>query len=127
MGRGLEVGIHLRAGLANEDFIARALGNLAAFRLQRDREEPLEWQILRVEGSPGQHHIRLVIRHPERMLDLGLKGNLSAILDQLSEETPEGLAHRLTEAEAEGLRPLPLRTIHEPVDYWRDDFWNWLG
>jgi hypothetical protein len=61
------------------------------------------------------------------MLDLGLKGSLSEILDHLSEETPEGLGRRLTEAEAEGLRPVPLRTIHEVVDFWRDDFWNWLG
>jgi hypothetical protein len=69
----------------------------------------------------------LVIRHPERLLDVGLKGDLAATLDRLSEETPEGLGRRLSEAEGEGLTPVPLRTIHEVVDFWRDDFWNWIG
>ncbi len=127
MHRGVAVGIRLRPGLPDENFIARALGNLAAFRLQRERNEPLEWQVLRVEGSPGQHHYRLVIRHPDRLLDLGLEGDLSETLHRLSQETPEDLHRELTAAESEGLRSVPLRTVHEAVDFWRDDFWNWLG
>jgi hypothetical protein len=125
--RGIEVGIHLRPGLEDENFIAGALANLAAYRLQQERKEPLEWQVLRVEGSPGQHHFRLVLRHPDRMLDLGLRENLGKTLDLLSQQTPDGLHHQLSEAEAAGLRPVPLRTVHETVDFWRDDFWNWLG
>ncbi|MGA7862208.1 MAG: hypothetical protein WCB19_10205 [Thermoplasmata archaeon] len=127
MSRGLEVGISLRPGLHDETFVAQALGNLAAFQLQQLRKETLQWQVLRVEGSPGQHHYRLVIRHPERVLDLGIRRDLSTTLDQLSNETEEELAHRLSEAESQGLHPVALRSIHEAVDYWRDDFWNWMG
>ncbi|MGI0070963.1 MAG: DUF2004 domain-containing protein [Thermoplasmata archaeon] len=127
MHRGLEVGIHLRPGLEDDNFIAGALANLAAFRLQRERNEPLVWQVLRVDGSPGQHHYRLVIRHPDRILDVGIKSDLARALDRLSEETPEGLAHSLEQARHDGLTPVPLRTVHEDVDFWRDDFWNWLG
>jgi hypothetical protein len=127
MAKGLEVGIHLRPGLADETFVARALGNLAAFELGRARKETLEWQVLLVETSPGQHHYRLVIRHPERVLDLGVHQNLSRILDDLSNETHEELAKRFAEAQSNGLTAVPLRRISEPVDFWRDDFWNWIG
>ncbi|MGC2289770.1 MAG: hypothetical protein WA688_07945 [Thermoplasmata archaeon] len=127
MSRGLEVGIHLRPGLHDEAFVAGALANLAAFQLQQMRKETLEWQVLRVEGSPGQHHYRLVIRHPERTLDIGIHHDLSKTLDELSNETEDELAHRLTEAESHGLKSVPVRPIHEAVDYWRDDFWHWMG
>ena len=127
MHRGIEVGIHLRDGLADENFIATALGNLAAYDLQSLRKEALQWQILRVEGSPGQHHFRLIIRHPDRVLDLGLTRDLAKVLDSLSAETQEELARRLTVAESKGLERVPLRRLHEPVDYWKDDFWNWFG
>lgn len=127
MSRGLEVGIHLRPGLRDEAFVAQALGNLAAFRLQQLRKEGLEWQILRVEGSPGQHYYRLVIRHPERALDIGIHQDLSTTLNELSNETEEELSRRLSDAESQGLHPVALRSIQEPVDYWRDDFWHWLG
>jgi hypothetical protein len=125
--KGLEVGIHLQPGLANEEFIAGALGNLAAFQLGRLRQETLHWQVLRVETSPGQYHFRLVIRHPERAMDLGIGRDLSRILDGLSDESPAELARRYTEAQSQGLRVVPLRRIEEPVDFWRDDFWNWIG
>jgi hypothetical protein len=127
MPKGVEVGIHLRPGLPDENFIARALANLAAFQLQSVRKETLEWQVLRVEGSPGNHHFRLVIRHPDRVLDIGIRRDLARILDGLSKETPEELAHRLSKAESDGLHPVALRHIQEAVDYWRDDFWNWMG
>ena len=127
MTRGLEVGLHLRPGLPDEIFIATALGNLAGFELGRARHEQLQWQILRVETSPGQYHFRLILRHPERLLDLGLEKELARVLDDLSDETPDQLHLRLKTAEAAGLKLVPLRRIEEPVDYWRDDFWNWIG
>ncbi|MFZ0830472.1 MAG: hypothetical protein WAN40_04975, partial [Thermoplasmata archaeon] len=114
-------------GLSNETFVAQALGNLAAFELQQLRKETLQWQVLQVETSPGQHHYRLVIRHPDRTVDLGIHHDLSKTLDALSHETEEELARRLSEAESHGLRPVPLRSIHEAVDFWRDDFWHWMG
>jgi hypothetical protein len=127
MSRGLVVGIYLQPNLRDEAFVAEALGNLAAFELQRRREEILQWQVLRVDGSPGQHHYRLVIRHPDRMLDLGLKNDLAGTLTTLSKESEEDLARRLAAAKIQGLRMVPVRSVHESVDYWRDDFWNWLG
>lgn len=126
MKRGLEVGIHLRPGLPEETFVAGALGNLAGFELQRERNEPLDWQILRVEGT-DQHHYRLVIHHPERRLDVGLERTLAGILDRLSSETVEELRARLKDAESQGLKPVALRHVAEEVDYWQDDFWNWIG
>ena len=124
--RGIEVGLHLRPGLADENFIAEAIGNLAAFRLQEERGEPLVWQVLRVELS-GSHHFRLVIRHPDRMLDLGLEHGLKEALESLSHETVEELRRRFAEGERRGLKITRLRHVRESVDYWRDDFWNWLG
>ena len=126
MHRGLEVGIYLRPDLEDDNFVAHALGNLAAFRLQHDRGEHLEWQVLRVEGT-GHHHYRLVLRHPERVLDLGFRSELERVLNDLSNETVEQLHRRLDAAEREGLKTLPLRTVPQEVDYWRDDFWNWMG
>jgi hypothetical protein len=118
--------LHLKPGMTDENFVAEAIGNLAAFELQRKRGETLTWQVLRVE-SQSSHHIRLVIRHPERVLDLGIKDDLRPILDSLSEETVEELRRRYDTARQQGLTPLPLRHVHEDVDFWRDDFWNWLG
>jgi hypothetical protein len=126
MGRGLEIDLHLRGGIPNEPFVAEALGNLAAFRLASQRAERLEWQVLRVEGS-GQHHYRLVIRHPERALDLGVGHELRRILDSLSDESTDALRTRFDQARQAGLKPVPLRHVHDAVDYWQDDFWNWLG
>lgn len=126
MHRGIETGIYLRRGLHDDDFVARALGNLAAFMLQNDRGEPLEWQVLRVEGT-NQHHFRLVIRHPQRILDVGIKNDLSRILKDLSDESVEQLRDKLRAAERQGLKPVPLRRVKEEVDFWRDDFWNWIG
>lgn len=126
MHRGLEIGLHLKPGLTNENFIAEAIGNLAAYRLQQERSESLAWQVLRVEGS-GTHHFRLVIRHPDRVLDIGIEHDLKRRLDSLSDETVEELRSRFESAEREGLKPSRLRHIHESVDFWQDDFWNWLG
>ncbi len=124
--RGLEIDLHLKPGLADEGYIAEAIGNLAAFRLQQERGESLAWQVVRVEGS-GAHHFRLVIRHPERVLDVGIGHDLKRLLDSLSDETVEELRRRFDHAKREGLKPVPLRHVHESADFWRDDFWNWLG
>ena len=82
--------------------------------------------MLRVEGK-GPHHFRLVLRHPDRVLDLGIAHGLKRELDLLSDESVEELARRFEAAKREGLRPVPLRHVHEAVDFWKDDFWNWLG
>jgi hypothetical protein len=126
MPRGVDVDLHLRAGLPNEPFVAEALGNLAAYTLSTQRKEPLVWQVLRVEGT-GDHHFRLVVRHPERVLDLGFAHDLREILDDLSHEEVDALRHRFLEAQRAGLKPVPLRHVRDSVDFWRDDFWNWLG
>jgi hypothetical protein len=124
--RGLEIGLHLKPGLKDESFVALAIANLAAFRLQRDRGEPLVWQVLRIETT-NSHHFRLVIRHPERLLDVGIASDLKRILDSLSDETVDELRGRFDRAQRDGLKPVPLRHLHEEVDFWRDDFWNWMG
>jgi hypothetical protein len=124
--RGLEVALHLKPGLADENFVAMAIGNLAAFGLQRERGESLVWQVIRVETT-SSHHIRLVIRHPERILDVGITADLKRILDSLSDESVEELRRRFEAAQRDGLKPVALRHLHEEVDFWRDDFWNWLG
>ena len=103
-----------------------AIGNLAAFLLQRERGESLVWQVIRVDDSGG-HHFRLVIRHPERVLDVGIGPELKRILDSLSDESVEDLRSRFEAAQREGLKPVTLRHLHEEVDFWRDDFWNWMG
>lgn len=126
MHRGLEVGIHLTPGVPEEGFVAMALGNLAAAALRDRRAEPLEWQVLRVEGSTS-HHFRLVIRHPERILDLGIKHDLAGILKDLSDESVDQLRERYEAARRAGLQPVPLRTVKEDVDFWQDPFWTALG
>ena len=126
MHRGLEIELHLTARGPEDNFIAEAIGNLAGFRLQQERNEPLAWQVLRVEGSAA-HHFRLVIRHPDRALDLGIEHALKRLLDSLSNETVEELRQRYLQAGREGLKPTRLRHVRESVDYWRDDFWNWVG
>ena len=127
MHRGIEVGIYLRPGLTDDNFVAQAIGNLAAFRLAADRHERLEWQVLRVQASGSRHHYRLVLRHPERLLDIGFTSELERVLDDLSNESVDRLSERLGAAEREGLRLVPLRHVREEVDFWQDDFWNFIG
>ena len=127
MHRGIEVGIFLQSGLHDEAFVARALGNLAAYRLQQDRKEPLEWQVLRVQTSEHQHHYRLVVRHPDRILDVGIRKDLDHILEDLSNETEDQLRGRLHAAERDGLKSVPLRHVKEEVDFWADKFWEYIG
>ncbi len=127
MHRGVELGIFLQRGLHEEEFVAQALGNLAAYRLQQERKEPLEWQVLRVQTSEHQHHYRLVVRHPDRVLDLGFRNDLERILTDLSNETEEQLHDRLRAAEREGLKLQPLRAVKEEVDFWEDKFWEYIG
>lgn len=127
MHRGVEIGIFLQPHLREEEFVARALGNLAAYRLQQERKEPLEWQVLRVQTSEHQHHYRLVVRHPDRALDLGFRKDLEHLLSELSDETEEQLHGRLEAAEREGLKPQPIRRVKEEVDFWEDKFWEYIG
>lgn len=126
MHRGIEVDLHLARHVRNENFVAEAIGNLAAFELQEERGEPLQWQVVRVEEA-HHHHFRLVIRHPARALDLGLAHAVHITLDRLSEESEEELGRQFREAKAHGLTPVPLRHVHEAPDLWQDDFWNHLG
>jgi len=126
MHRGLVIDLHLRADGPEENFTAEAIGNLAGYRLEHERKETLAWQVLRVEGSAG-HHFRLVIRHPDRVLDLGIERDLKRLLDSLSKETLEDLRAHFQRARTEGMQPTRLRHIRESVDLWQDDFWNWLG
>ena len=127
MGRGVGIGIFLQPHLRDEDFVARALGNLAAFRLQRERGELLEWQVLRVQTSEHQHHYRLVVRHPGRTLRRGVRKDLERQLSQLSAETEEGLRGQFEAAERDGLKAQPVRPVTEEVDFWEDKFWTYLG
>ena len=124
--KGLDVGIHLRSGLPDEGFVAFALGNLAAYELGEKRREHLTWQVLRVEGTEP-HHYRLVVRHPERWLDVGFERDLAEILDRLSDESLDDLRARLRAAQATGLTPVALRSVPAEVDFWQDDFWIWIG
>lgn len=126
MYRGIEVNLHLAPGLKNENFVAEALGNLAAYQLQQTREEPLQWQVIRVEES-HQHHFRLVVRHPERVLDVGLTHALRKTLDELSRESEDELRRKFHDTMKKGLSPVALRHVHESPDLWQDDFWNHLG
>lgn len=127
MHRGVEIGIFLQPDLREEEFVARALGNLAGYRLQQERKEPLEWQVLRVQTSEHQHHYRLVVRHPDRVLDPGFRKDLEHILSELSDETEDQLEGRLHAAEREGLKLQPIRRVKEDVDFWEDKFWEYIG
>jgi hypothetical protein len=126
VNRGIEIGIHLKPGLHDDDFVARAIGNLAAYRLQQDRGERLEWQVLRVDGS-SSHHFRLVVRHPDRALDVGIRRGLFRIIKDLSDETLDQLRERFRHALRDGLKPVPLRHVKEDINFWQDDFWNYIG
>ncbi len=124
--RGVELDLGLRPGLPNEGFVAEALGNLAAYELAGRRSEPLAWQIVRVEVGHS-HHFRLIVRHPERRLDIGFLHDLREILHALSAQDVGTLRTGLAEAERHGLKLVRLRHVREQVDYWHDDFWNWIG
>ncbi len=126
MRRGFAFGLHLREGLSDEDAVARALANLAADRLQRERGERLAWQVLRVEGL-REHHYRPVVRHPERALDSGIKAHLARLLRELSGESVESLAARFAAAERQGLRAAPLRRVQEEDLWEHDDYWQYIG
>lgn len=120
------MGIELRPELDNPDFVAQAIGNLAAFDLAQQRKERLDWQVVRIAGSRA-HHYHLIVRHPDRILDPGFAEGLESMLQDLSRETVEELRRRLAEAERVGLRLVPLRHARENVDFWQDDFWNFIG
>ncbi len=124
--RGVEIGIHLSPGLKDEGFVAQALGNLAAYRLAVERGEKLQWQVFRVSGG-GEHHFRLVVRHPEHMLELGLRKKLEDYMSDLSDCSENELKLRFQDAVKNGLKAPPLNTVAENLDLWSDNFWNWFG
>lgn len=119
--------MHLQPHLHDEAFVARALGNLAAFRLAQERKEPLAWQVLRVQTSEHQHHYRLAVRHPDRVLDLGFRQELEHILADLADESEDELREKFAAAEREGLKAQPVRHVKEAVDFWEDKFWEYIG
>ena len=102
MRKGIEIAIYLNAGLKDEDLVALAIGNLAAYRLQKDRGEQLNWQILLHVGGSSGHHFRLIVHHPERILDIGIKADLSRILENLSNETMDQLQEGMSIRTARG-------------------------
>ncbi len=124
--KGVEIGIHLSPGLRDEGFVALALGNLAAFRLAGEKGEKLQWQVFRITGG-RDHHFRLVVRHPEHVLDLGLRKKLEEHMSDLSGFSEDELRVRFQAAVKSGLNVQPLKTVPENLDLWSDNFWNWLG
>lgn len=122
----MEIGIHLSPGLRDEGFVALALGNLAAFRLAGEKGEKLQWQVFRITGG-RDHHFRLVVRHPEHVLDLGLRKKLEEHMSDLSGFSEDELRVRFQAAVKSGLNVQPLKTVPENLDLWSDNFWNWLG
>lgn len=126
MSEGVELNLELVEGTANEDFIAVAIGNIASFRLSRERNERLQWQILRVDEK-GHHYFRLILRHPEKPLDIGLKHELEAEMKRLSSLDAETIRREYDTCLKDGLQPSKLRHVTEHPDTWNDDFWNWLG
>lgn len=126
MHEGVKIDLQVERGTPDEEFIAVAVGNSAAFRLSRERNEELQWQILRVEGGQEPHY-RLVLRHPEKALDIGLKHSLEKELDRLSGIGIDGLRKEFEGCKRQGLVPVKLRHVRETSDTWNDDFWNWLG
>lgn len=126
MHEGITLDMQVQRGTTDEEFVAVAIGNSAAFNLSRDRNEKLQWQILRVEGG-HQAHYRLVLRHPDKAVDIGLKHSLERELDRLSSLGIDGLRKEFEECKKQGLAPVKLRHVRETFDTWNDDFWNWLG
>lgn len=126
MSEGIELDIGVREGMANEEFIAVAIGNIASYNLSRERNEGLQWQILRIEES-GSHHYRVVLRHPDKSLDIGLKRALEKELKRLSSLDVENIRDEYEKCEKDGLKPSRLRHVSEHPDTWNDDFWNWIG
>ena len=129
MTRGFELDIVLRPGLAEENATAIALGNLGAAELQRERKEPLEWKIVRVDHLREGHHFAILVRHPEHLIEFGVHAQLKRILEGLSPLSEEELLSRFEQAKSDGLRPIPLTYVEEQVDYWLDEDWTlgWVG
>lgn len=126
MHEGVTLDLQVERGTPDEEFVAVAVGNAAAFRLSQERKESLQWQILRVEGGHDAHY-RLVLMHPDRSVDIGLRHSLEKKLDMLSSLGLDGLRREFEECKRQGLVPVRLRHVRENYDTWSDDFWNWLG
>jgi len=126
MEPGIEIEFELREGHESGNFVAQAIGNLAAFHVASERKEHLLWQVIRREG-PGPARYRLLVRHPDRRLDIGLRHDIHREMDRLQELSREQLHRVLDEATTHGLVVVPIRHVHEAPDLWQDDFWNHLG
>lgn len=129
VSRGFELDLGLRPGLDDENAVAVALGNLAASELQRARNEPLEWKIVRVEEVGGRHHFAILVRHPKRLIDAGIHPQLRRILETLSTLSETELQSRFDRARSQGLQPIPLTHTEEQIDFWVDKDWTlwWVG
>ena len=127
--RGIELTFGLNPGLQSEDAVAVALGNLTGWQLVGQRKERLEWRILRVQEIPDGHHYVLLLRHPDRLLDFGLKGDLRQVLESLQSGSEQQILDRFGEVCRSGRTPVKLETVREKADYWLDDDWalHWVG
>lgn len=96
---------------------AQALANLAVFNVGQVRHEGLDWQILGSEARLAGPY-RLVVRHPERRLDLGLKHDLFREIGRLQELSREQLEQVLLEAVDRGLTLHPLRRLPPGANPW---------
>ncbi|MEM3852404.1 MAG: hypothetical protein QXP70_05330 [Methanomassiliicoccales archaeon] len=126
VSKGIEIGLHLSRDLKDEAFVAEALGCLACFKLSKERGEELQWQIFRVTGG-SEHHFRLVVRHPSKLIDISLRKKLEDSMEELSSLSEPQLADAFNSAVREGMKTPPLREVKEDLDIWNDSFWNWFG
>jgi hypothetical protein len=127
VGRGLDVAFRLEGDPRALDGVAEAAGNLAAAKVAADRKEPLDWRIFRIDQLDGGLHYRLAVRHPARLLDLGLEKQLRQELARRCTEPPERLLEEYRAARARGLPGVALRAVPETVDYWADPLWVRIG
>ncbi len=126
MTDGLAIDLTVREGTKEEEFVAVAAGSSAAFTLGRERNEDLEWQILRIEGG-HQARYRLIVRHPEKKLDLGLKHALEKKLDSISGMNLDDVRKLYEKCMKQGMKQTRLRHVKEKQDIWSDNFWNFIG
>lgn len=127
MARGLDVAFRLEGDPLRVDEVAEAAGNLVAAEVGTARKEKLEWRIFRIDQLDGGRHYRLAVRHPARVFDIGLEGQLRQQLAHRCTEPPEALLEEYARARQAGLEAVPIRAVPETVDYWADPLWVRMG
>jgi hypothetical protein len=97
--------------------------------LERTRGENLFWKIIRVEQDGVGHHYAIVVRHPSRLLDLGIHAQFGSLLKDLSQLPENGLLSRFEQSKHGGFQTIPLTIVEEEADYWLDKDWTlrWVG